>query len=102
MAEAVRVRAVFSGTVQGVGFRYTTRRLAAGAGAGGAGAVGEGAAGWVRNLADGTVELVAEGPREDLVQLVEAVEQAMAGYVTSTALEWSAAAGGLAGFEIRY
>ena len=47
------------GIVQGVGFRYSTvhqaRRL--------------GLYGYVRNLWDGTVEVVAEGPEEQLRQL---------------------------------
>ena len=46
-----RRRVVFSGRVQGVGFRFTCQSLAR----------GFDVAGYVRNLADGRVELVAEG-----------------------------------------
>jgi acylphosphatase len=50
----VRLRILVSGLVQGVGFRYSTvelgRRL--------------GLRGWARNLPDGRVEIVAEGPEE--------------------------------------
>ena len=46
-----RKHVYYSGTVQGVGFRYTARRLAR----------GRGVTGFVRNLADGRVELAAEG-----------------------------------------
>jgi acylphosphatase len=46
-----RVRIVLRGRVQGVGFRRFVERVARGAGV----------AGWVRNRADGSVELVAEG-----------------------------------------
>jgi DNA ligase D-like protein (predicted 3'-phosphoesterase) len=46
------IRAVVRGAVQGVGFRDVTRRLAAGLGL----------MGWVRNEADGTVAVHAEGP----------------------------------------
>jgi acylphosphatase len=49
-----------SGRVQGVGFRYSTimeaRRL--------------GVNGWVRNAADGDVEVWAEGSQENLAQLL--------------------------------
>ncbi len=48
----VRIRVVVRGMVQGVFFRDTCRRTAAGCGV----------AGWVRNRRDGTVEAVFEGP----------------------------------------
>jgi acylphosphatase len=46
-----RVHVVVSGNVQGVGYRYTARMIATGAGV----------TGWVRNLRDGTVEAEVEG-----------------------------------------
>lgn len=49
-----RVHMIIKGRVQGVWFRETTRREA----------VSLGVSGWVRNLSDGTVEVLAEG-RED-------------------------------------
>jgi acylphosphatase len=55
-----RVRVLVSGDVQGVGYRWSTR----------AEAVGRGVAGWVRNLYDGRVEAVFEGPAEDVDALV--------------------------------
>ena len=59
--EAVRLEAVVRGRVQGVGFRHfvkvTAREL--------------GLTGRVRNDPDGTVRVVAEGPREDVEALAE-------------------------------
>lgn len=55
-----RVRVLVSGDVHGVGFRWSTR----------AEADGRGLAGWVRNLRDGRVEAVFEGPEEDVDALV--------------------------------
>lgn len=56
-AETVRaVRMVISGRVQGVGFRYFTRRAAASLGL----------LGWVRNLPSGDVEVRVRGPRPSL------------------------------------
>ena len=46
----------FSGHVQGVGFRYTASHVAS----------GYAVKGFVRNLADGRVEMVAEGEPKDL------------------------------------
>jgi acylphosphatase len=51
-----RLHAVVQGRVQGVNFRsYTARQAAA-----------LGLTGWIRNLPDGSVETIAEGPREQL------------------------------------
>ena len=60
----IRVRAVVSGTVQGVGFRWATRREA----------VRLGLAGFVRNRADGSVEVEAEGDADAVGQLVRWLE----------------------------
>ena len=57
----VRYRVLVSGRVQGVFFRDTCRRLAR----------EHGVAGWVRNLPDGRVEAVFEGPAQDVDQMVE-------------------------------
>jgi acylphosphatase len=57
----VRYRVLISGRVQGVFFRDTCRRLAE----------QHGVTGWVRNLPDGRVEAVFEGPPEDVRRLVD-------------------------------
>jgi acylphosphatase len=57
----VRYRVLISGRVQGVFFRDSCRRLAE----------QNGVAGWVRNLPDGRVEAVFEGPDENVRRLVE-------------------------------
>ena len=59
--DVVRRRAVVSGQVQGVFFRDGARRQAA----------ERGLAGSARNLADGTVEVVVEGPPADVAALVD-------------------------------
>ena len=56
----VRYRVLISGRVQGVFFRDTCRRLAE----------RHGVAGWVRNLPDGRVEAVFEGPPDSVDALV--------------------------------
>jgi len=57
----IRYRVLVSGRVQGVFFRDSCRRLAE----------EHGVAGWVRNLPDGRVEAVFEGPAEEVDRLVE-------------------------------
>lgn len=82
----------FSGRVQGVGFRYVTCHLAR----------GFKVRGYVRNLADGRVELVAEGPAEQVEGLVAALKQEMGGLVTGVQAEDRPATGAYPGFDIRF
>jgi acylphosphatase len=58
-------RYLIEGRVQGVGFRYFTRKAARGLGL----------AGFVRNLPDGSVEAAAEGAEEALAALERALRQ---------------------------
>jgi len=84
-------RVVYSGHVQGVGFRYTAQRLAA----------GFAVAGFVRNLADGSVELVAEGAEPEVAAFLQRVAERMSGYIQGTS-STELPAGGLKGFQIRH
>ena len=61
----------FSGRVQGVGFRYTVKNVA----------LQYNVHGFVKNLPDGRVELVMEGPDPDMEQLVHDVNQRMNGFI---------------------
>jgi acylphosphatase len=87
-----RIHLLVRGRVQGVGFRafvlHHARAL--------------GLSGWVRNCADGAVELEAEGDRAGLERLVEAVSRGPSG-ARVAAVERSERAGvtGPAGFRVR-
>jgi acylphosphatase len=59
-AKIIRVRAFVDGRVQGVGFRYSTAREA----------TRLGIQGWARNLPDGRVEAVYEGPRDAVEEML--------------------------------
>jgi len=61
----------YQGMVQGVGFRYTTRRIAA----------GFRVVGYVRNLSDGRVELVVEGDSAEIEQFLARVRHEMGHYI---------------------
>jgi len=78
--------------VQGVGFRFTTRRIAA----------GFPVTGSVRNLPDGRVELVAEAPPETLDGFVEAIRREMASCITDVSVTEAQATGAFGGFSIAY
>lgn len=81
----------YSGRVQGVGFRYTVKSVAA----------GFDIVGTVRNLMDGRVELIAEGTKEELNAFRAAIPEAgLAANIRDEAVAWSEARGGFRGFEI--
>jgi len=82
----------YQGMVQGVGFRYTVRRIAA----------RFGVDGYVRNLPDGRVLLVAEGPLQELDRFLEAVRTTMGRYIDEVHEAVGPATGQLQHFEIRY
>jgi acylphosphatase len=81
----------FFGTVQGVGFRYTTRAIAG----------GFKVAGYVRNLRNGSVELIAEGISSEIDRFLDALRNRMSGYIDREEMHESPATGEFAGFEIR-
>ena len=82
---------LFSGHVQGVGFRYTARTVAA----------GFEITGTIRNLPDGRVELVAEGLRDELEAFRMALHDAgLAGFIRDEQVTWADAKNEFSGFEI--
>jgi acylphosphatase len=88
----VRLTAWVHGTVQGVGFRWWTRGRA----------LQFGLVGSARNLSDGRVEVVAEGPRAGCERLLAALRSdATPGRVRTVVDRWTEARGGLRGFATR-
>ncbi len=85
------MRIVYSGNVQGVGFRYTAKRTAE----------GYEVTGVVRNLPDGRVELVAEGARAELEAFRQGIrENGLEHFIRKEELGWSEAENSFRGFEI--
>src|SRR5438552_138298 len=88
-ADDVRLTALVHGRVQGVGMRWWIR----------ARALELGLAGSARNLDDGRVEVVAEGPRGACERLVAMLEEpGTPGQVDGVVTRWSAARGLAPGF----
>ena len=92
MEEKAQAVALYSGTVQGVGFRYTARRMAR----------GFDVAGHVRNRPDGRVEVVAEGRREEVGAFLKAVQTAMDFYIDRVDVRWGKPSGAFKGFEVAF
>jgi acylphosphatase len=88
-----RAHIYVSGRVQGVFYRSNTRRKA----------LELGLKGWVRNLGDGRVEIVAEGGEERLERLIEWCRRGppMA-RVTGLEVRWENPTGEYEDFEVRY
>ena len=73
---------IFKGHVQGVGFRYTARDVAG----------RYDVTGFVRNLPDGTVEMLVQGPPQEIDNCLEDIQGYFAGYIRETQIEqipWS-------------
>jgi acylphosphatase len=87
-----RVQVLFSGQVQGVGFRYTARALAH----------RHGVVGFVRNLADGRVELEAEGPAGRVRAFLEELQQEFRQYIGEQEVRWLAPTGAYQRFEVLF
>jgi acylphosphatase len=81
----------FSGHVQGVGFRYAVLQVAK----------EFEVAGYVSNLADGRVQLEAEGSASEMAAFVSAIEEKMHGYVRKVERVSKVCAPTLSGFAIR-
>ncbi|MBN3039263.1 MAG: acylphosphatase [Candidatus Omnitrophica bacterium] len=87
-----RVHVFYSGRVQGVGFRFTVERLAAGLEL----------RGWVRNLSDGRVEMVCEGRESGLVRILEKIDSSFSGYIRQKDINWKPYSGEFSNFDIRF
>lgn len=85
------MQVIYSGSVQGVGFRYTARTVA----------TGFEVTGTIRNLPNGQVELIAEGSTDELNAFRQAIRDSGLGhFIRDEAVQWSPATGGFRGFEI--
>ncbi len=86
-----RMQVFYSGAVQGVGFRYTARSVAN----------GFEVTGTIRNLADGRVELIAEGTKDELDAFRQAIREAgLEHFIRNEDVSWNEASGDFRGFEI--
>lgn len=88
-----RVEVRYEGRVQGVGFRYTAASLASRVPV----------SGYVQNLPDGSVRLIAEGARADLDGLLGEIQDShLGGGIRRAMVSWSDPTGSFSRFEIRH
>jgi len=87
-----RLHAYFSGQVQGVGFRYAARSVASGLRI----------SGWVKNLSDGRVEVVAEGEEAELKKFLGSLKGQMSCCRFTESLSWEPPTGEFKGFNVTF
>ena len=90
--DQLRRRLIYSGRVQGVGFRYTTASIAR----------RYAVSGFVRNLSDGTVELVAEGTAVALDEFFDEIASTLGRNIAAAQITEFQTDEKLNRFEIRY
>ncbi len=90
-AAKIRRHAYFSGRVQGVGFRFTACRIAE----------GFDVVGYVKNLTDGRVEAVVEGPEPEVSGFLAAMQTEMSDNIRKIETEDAAASGVFGRFDVR-
>lgn len=86
----VRAHIFYSGIVQGVGFRYAVQRFARELDV----------SGWVRNLSDGRVEILAEGSQENIQAMMDRVDERFGHSIRSKQTDFLSPTGMLTDFQI--
>ncbi len=79
----IQAHIFYSGRVQGVGFRFTAERYALAAGL----------KGWVKNLPNGYVEILVEGPKEKIEEFCQDVESHFQDYIKDKTIDFTLAQG---------
>ena len=92
MQEQVQLHAYLQGHVQGVGMRFFIQRLAQKLSLNG----------FVRNMPDGRVEVIAEGDKKNLELLLKKLKKSPRGKVESITCSWSSASANYSSFNIYY
>ena len=78
--------------MQGVGFRFTAREIARDLRV----------AGWIKNLADGKVEVVAEAEEGILINFLTEINRYFSRAIQDTDVQWTAEMGEYKEFEVRF
>jgi acylphosphatase len=87
-----QVHAIYSGRVQGVGFRFTAIDIAKDLDV----------SGWVKNLGDGRVEVVAEAEQGTLEDLLSRLENVFSRYISDKEIDWFPATGKFKDFRVEF
>lgn len=87
-----RIQVYYSGMVQGVGFRFTAESIAGDLEV----------CGWVKNLRDGRVEIVAEAEEGALKDFLGRIEQSLSHHIRDADVKWQEPTGEFNEFRIAF
>lgn len=87
-----QVHLFYTGIVQGVGFRYTVESIANDLDV----------VGWVRNLGDGRVEVMAEAGEDTLKEFLDRINKYFLKYIQDIDVQWNEASGEFKDFQISF
>lgn len=83
---------LYSGIVQGVGFRFTVQRQAQNLNLNG----------WVKNLSNGSVEILVQGPKESIETLCQRVEMHFGNNISGKEIQYQQAEHEMTDFQITH
>jgi len=87
-----QVHVYYSGRVQGIGFRYTVLDIAR----------QQKVCGWVKNLKDSRVEVLAQASEDVLNDFLTQINQQFSRYIQDANIEWLSASGEFSDFQIKF
>ena len=87
-----RIHVLYSGKVQGVGFRYATQDIGRDLSI----------VGWVKNLGDGRVEAVAEAEEEVLKNFLSRIKSYFQQYIQKAEITWQESTAEFEDFSIKF
>ena len=88
----IQAHIIFKGRVQGVGFRFIVERIS----------LDLGVTGWVKNLANGDVEVIAEADREIVENFLNKIKDYFKRYIIDVEINTIETAGEFSDFEIKF
>ena len=88
----IQAHILYSGTVQGVGFRFMVQRYA----------LSLDLTGWVKNLPNGSVEILVNGPKESIEKLCKMVEEYFQGHIRNNDIQFTSSDIEFENFQIAY
>jgi len=88
----VQAHILYSGAVQGVGFRFIVQKSA----------LNLDLTGWVKNLPSGSVEILVNGPKERIEKLCNMVEEYFDGHVRNKEIQFTSSDVKFEDFQIYY
>ena len=87
-----QVHVFYTGNVQGVGFRFTTEEIARELGV----------RGWVKNLRNGQVEVVAEAEEDVVKEFLNRIVKEFSRYIRDMDADWQPETAEIESFEIKF